>query len=312
MKLPGIKGAMVILSLGFILFLFSGLFAQEHKGQGRLIGYVFDEQGNPLEGVKVKLFSLRTQSGFEVTTDKNGKWTAAWIRGGGWNIDFEKFGYLPKKISVEVQEFGRNPEIKINLKKAEGLVVTDELKDLLQKGNDLFDQKKYDEAIAIYKQILEKYPDAYIIYKNIGNCYFNQEKYEEAEAAYLKILEKDPQNVDAIILIGNTYANRGQSDKAMEWYSKIEFEKIEDPVVLFNLGTNYYNSSKFEEALKFYQRAVELQKDFLDAIYQLGLTYLTLNKTNEAIQTFENYLKIDADSDRAGQVKSFLEYLRKK
>lgn len=304
------KAVIFFLSLFFVAF--SGLLTQEHKGQGRLIGYVFDEQGNPLEGVKVRLFSLRTQSGFEVVTDKSGKWTAAWIRGGGWNIDFEKIGYLPRKISVEVQEFGRNPEIKINLKKAEGLVVTDELKDLLQKGNELFEQKKYDEAITLYNEILQKYPDAYIIYKNIGNCYFNQEKYEEAEAAYLKILEKDPQNVDAIILIGNTYANRGQNDKAMDWYNKIEFEKIEDPVVLYNLGTNYYNSSKFEEALKFYQRAVELQKDFLDALYQLGLTYLTLNKTSEAIQAFENYLKLDADSDRAGQVKSFLEYLRKK
>ncbi len=288
------------------------LLAQEHKGQGRLTGYVFDEQGNPLEGVRVKLFSLKTQSGFEVVTDKAGKWVAAWIRGGGWNLDFEKFGYLPRKISVEVQEFGRNPEIKINLKKAEGLVITDELKDLLLKGNELFDQKKYEEAIVIYQQILEKYPDAYIIYKNIGNCYFQQEKYEEAEKEYQKILEKDPQNIDAMILIGNTYANRGLTDKAMEWYGKIAFEKIEDPVVLYNLGTNYYNSSRFEEALKYYQRAVELQKDFLDGIYQLGLTYLTLGKTTEAIQTFENYLKVDVDSERASQVKGFLEYLKKK
>lgn len=306
-----IKKAVFLFFLSLFVFIF-GLLAQEHKGQGRLVGYVFDEQGNPLEGVKVKLFSLRTQSGFEVFTDKSGKWTAAWIRGGGWNIDFEKIGYLPRKISVEVQEFGRNPEIKINLKKAEGLLVTDELKNLLQKGNDLFDQKKYDEAIAIYQEILQKHPDAYIIYKNIGNCYFNQEKYDEAEAAYLKILEKDPWNVDAIILIGNTYANRGQSEKAMDWYNKIEFKKIEDPIVLYNLGTHFYNNSKFEEALKFYQRAVELQKDFLDALYQLGLTYLTLNKSSEAIQTFENYLKLDTDSTRAGQVKSFLEYLRKK
>ncbi|MCX7973814.1 MAG: tetratricopeptide repeat protein [Candidatus Aminicenantes bacterium] len=295
-----------------LLVFFSCLWAQEHKGQGRLIGYVFDEQGHPLEGVKVKLFSLKTQTGFEIATDKNGRWVAAWIRGGGWNIDFEKFGYIPRKISVEVQEFGRNPEIKINLKKAEGLIITDDLKMLLQKGNDLFEQKKYEEAIIVYNEVLQKYPDAYIIYKNIGNCYFNLEKYEEAEAAYQKILDKDPQNVDAIILIGNTYANRGLNDKAMEWYRKINFEKIEDPIVLYNLGTNYYNNSKFEEALKFYLRAVELQKDFLDAIYQLGLTYLTLNKTAEAIQTFENYLKIDADSERAQQVKGFLEYLRKK
>ncbi|MGQ9472074.1 MAG: tetratricopeptide repeat protein [Candidatus Aminicenantales bacterium] len=299
---------------GFIIMwlMLSSVLAQEHKGQGRLTGYVFDEQGNPLEGVRVKLFSLKAQSGFEIMTDKSGKWVAAWIRGGGWNIDFEKFGYMPRKISVEVQEFGRNPEIKINLKKAEGLVITDELKDLLVKGNELFEQKRYEEAILIYQEILQKYPDAYIIYKNIGNCYFQQEKYAEAEKEYQKILEKDPQNIDAMILIGNTYANRGETDKAMEYYGKIAFEKIEDPVVLYNLGTNYYNSSRFEEALKYYQRAVDLQKDFLDAIYQLGLTYLTLGKTTEAIQTFENYLKVDADSERASQVKGFLEYLKKK
>ncbi len=295
-----------------LLFLFLAAGGQEHKGQGRLTGYVFDEQGNPLEGVRVKLFSLRTQSGFEVTSDKSGKWVAAWIRGGGWNIDFEKFGYLPRKISVEVQEMGRNPEIKISLKKAEGLVVTDELKDLLMKGNELFEQKKYEEAILQYQEILQKYPEAYIIHKNIGNCYFQQEKYEEAEKEYQKILEKDPQNADAIILIGNTYANRGQNDIAMEWYGKISFDQIEDAVVLYNLGTNYYNHSRFEEALKYYQRAVELQKDFLDAIYQLGLTYINLAKTNEAIQAFENYLKIDAESPRADQVRGFLEYLRKK
>jgi len=298
--------------IAIILVISTFLAAQEHKGQGRLTGYVFDEQGNPLEGVRVKLFSLKTQSGFEIATDKSGKWVAAWIRGGGWNIDFEKFGYMPRKISVEVQEFARNPEIKINLKKAEGLVLTDELKELLQKGNELFEQKNYEAAIGVYQEILQKYPDAYIIHKNIGNCYFNQEKYEEAEAEYQKILEKDPQNVDAIILIGNTYANRGQNDKAMEWYGKISFEKIEDPVVLYNLGTNYYNHSRFEEALKFYQRAVELQKDFLDGLYQLGLTYLTLGKTAEAVQTFEGYLKIDTDSPRAQQVKGFLEYLKKK
>jgi len=32
------------------------LLAQEYKGKGRAIGVVTDEQGNPLEGVTVKLF----------------------------------------------------------------------------------------------------------------------------------------------------------------------------------------------------------------------------------------------------------------
>jgi tetratricopeptide (TPR) repeat protein len=63
-------------------------------------------------------------------------------------------------------------------------------------------------------------------------------------------------------------------------------------------------------ALKYYERAVELQEDFLDALYQLGLTYLSLTRNEEAIKTFEDYLNQDQDSQRASQVKGFLDYLK--
>ena len=288
------------------------LIAQDYKGKGRLGGIVTDEQGNPLEGVTVKLFSLKAQDGITVQTDKAGKWLGAWIRSGGWNIDFVKMGYAPKKVAVEISENKKNPDINIKLAKVEGLVLTDEMKDLLTKGNALFDGKDFAAALVVYEEVLTKYPDAYPIYMNIGNCYFAQEKYEQAEASYLKVIEKDPKNVSAIIAVGNCYANRSDTDKALEWYSKVEFEKIDDPTVLYNLGSNYYNNAKFEDALKFYQKAVEKQKDSTDALYQLGLTLLNLQKNAEAIAAFEDYLKIDADSERSSQVKGFLEYLKKK
>jgi tetratricopeptide (TPR) repeat protein len=286
--------------------------AQEYKGKGRVGGIVTDEAGRPLEGVMVKLFSPRAQGGFTVKTDKAGKWMGAWLRSGNWNIDFEKIGYAPKKISVDISESQKHPDITIKMDKVEGLVITDDVKDLLTKGNELFDKADYDGALAIYQDIMTKHPDAYPLYMNVGNCYFAQEKYDLAEENYLKVFEKDPNKLDAIIAIGNCYANRGDTAKALEWYGKVEFEKIEDPVVLYNLGTIYYNNSKFEEALRFYQKAVEKRKDFDDAIYQLGLAYLSLQKNAEAVATFEDYLKIDPESGRATQVKSFLEYLKKK
>lgn len=288
------------------------LSAQDWKGKGRLGGIVLDQAGAPLEGVRVKLFSVKAQEGLEVKTDKSGRWMAAWIRSGGWNIDFDKIGYAPKKLSVDISENKKNPDIEISLVKIEGLVLTDDLKDLLTKGNDLYDKNDYAGALAVYEEILTKYPDAYPVHLNVGNCYFAQEKYDLAEASYMKVLEKDPKNVNAVIAVGNCYANRGDVTKAQEWYGKIEFEKIEDPTVLYNLGTTYYNNAKFEDALKFYQRAVEKQKDSTDALYQLGLTYLNLQKNAEAIGAFEAYLKVDPDSERAGQVKGFLEYLKKK
>jgi len=302
----------VALLLIIVFLVGISVFTQDYKGKARIVGNVYDEEGNPIEGVKVKLFFTRSQSGFEVLTDANGKWVASWIRGGGWNVDFEKAGYMPKKISIQVKGLSRNPAIKTKLKKVEGVVILDKLVEGLTEGNKLFKEGKYEEAIEIFEKILEESPDAYIVNKNIGNAYFEMEKYDKAEEFYMKILEKEPNNNDVILLIGNCYANRGQNEKALEWYYKIEFEKIDNPTVLYNIGTNYYNVSEFQEALKYYKKAVEIQGDFLDGFYQLGITHLALGNYKGAIDAFESYIKQDPDSERASQVKGFIEFIKKK
>lgn len=295
----------LILSAGFVL-------SQGYRGQGRLKGKVTDEEGKPLSGVKVKLFSVRGQSGFELTTNAEGEWTANYIRGGGYNIDFLKAGYEPKQLSTSIPEATNNPPVEVTLKKAAGLMITDELRSALEAGNKLFEEKKFDEAVTVYEDLIAKNTDVYILHKNVGNCRFELQQYDLAEAAYQKVLEKEPGNSDIILLIGNCYANRGETDKAMEWYNRIEFEKITDPTVLYNIGTSFTKQSKFEDALKYYKRSVEVQKDYFDGLYQLGLTYLALGRNPEAIQPFEDYLKIESDSPRAEQVKGFLEFLKKK
>ncbi|MGA2532238.1 MAG: tetratricopeptide repeat protein [Candidatus Aminicenantales bacterium] len=302
----------VVLILCVILLASVFLGAQDYKGKARVMGFITDEQGKPLEGVRVKLFCIKANQGFELKTGKDGKWVAAWLRGGDWNFDFDKIGYEPKRILLNLNEAKKNPDVVLSLKKTEGVVISEDIKDQLAKGNDLYDQKKYAEALAVFQDIITKFPDVYPIYRSIANCYFSQEKYDLAEQNYMKVLEKDPTNVQAILMIGNCYTNRGDAAKALEWYGKVDFEKIDDPVVLYNLGTSYYNTSKYEDALKCYLKAVEKQKDFTDGLYQLGLTYTNLQKTAEAIAAFESYLKIDPDSPRATQVKAFLEYLRKK
>lgn len=286
--------------------------AQGYQGKGRIRGFVYDESGKPLEKVKVKLFCLKASSGFTTETDKNGEWKALWIRGGKWNIDFEKIGYEPKKISVDVNEWGKNPDVEIKMKKIEGLIVTDEIKNALEKGNSLFDEKKYEEAIKVFEGILQQEPEAYIINLNIGHCYFQMEKYDKALEYYQKVLDRQPENKNAMLGLGNAYLNMGKKEEALAWYSKIKFEDIDDPIVLYNMGNSFYESSMYEESLKYYERAVKLQDDFLDARYRLGLAYITLGKNEEALREFETYLKYDAESERAAQVKGFIEYLKKK
>lgn len=304
------KKAFISFLLLFLVSYFA--FPQGYRGKGRVRGFVSDEDGIPLEGVRIKLFSLKGQEGFETVTDTGGKWVAAWIRGGKWEIDFLKVGYERKKIRVNISEVKSNPDIEVHLKKMEASVSTDGLKGELEKGNKLFEEESYQEAIDVYQKILEEFPDAYTVSKNIGRCFFEMGKYELAQEYFEKVLEKEPDNNEMKLVIGNCYANRGQNEKAMEWYNKIKFEEIDNPAVLYNLGTHFYELSEYTEALRYYKRAVEIKDDFLDGIYQLGLTHLSLGQYEEAIEVFENYLKHDPDSDRSSQVEGFIDFLKKK
>jgi TolA-binding protein len=299
----------ILIAFMFSAYSFSSV--QEYKGRARLKGKVYDEEGLPIDGVKVRLIHSEINDGIEVKTDSEGRWVASWIKGGVWNIDFEKAGFVPKKISVKIKESTRNPEIDVELEKIEGMAFTKDLRQKLDQANRHYEEGKFDDAIKEYTSILEKFPDAYIVNANIGNVYFKKGNYDMAIQNYLKVLENDPGNNEVKIYIGNSYSNMGDAEKAREWYNKVEFEKINDANVLYNLGTDFYNMSKFDEALKYYKRAVEHQGDFLDALYQMGLTYLSLGKNPEALVTFENYLKRDPDSQRAAQVKGFIEYLKK-
>lgn len=297
-------------SLYFITLAFG--FSQDYKGKGRISGFVLDENGQPLQGVTVKLLYADSQKGFEVETDSKGKWSGTWLRSGLWHLDFEKDGYVPYKMGIRIKEHERNPDIEVRMKKLKGPAVSDDLRSLVGEGNRLYEEGRLEEALEAYRGILEQFPGAYILNKNIGNVYFRMEQYDQAIAQYMKVLENNPSDYEAMMLIGNSYSNKDEEEKAMEWYNKIAIGEIHDPTVLYNIGTNFYEKSKFAEALKYYQKAMEIRKDFLDALYQLGLAYSALGNYKEAIETFELYLQRDPDSERAKQAGNFLEFLKKK
>lgn len=285
--------------------------AQGYKGQGRATGVVIDETGRPLADVTIKLFSVKGQSGFEAKTNAKGEWRALYIRGGTWNIDFEKEGYMPRKLSVEFKEYDRNPPVEVRLERVEGLVVLEALKEGVDRGNRLFDEQRYAEAARVFEELVANDANAYMFNKNIGNCHFQLQDYEKAEEHYLKVLDKEPDNAEIMMLIGNTYANRDDQAKALEWYGKIDVQAITDPTALFNIANSLFSRSEFEEALKYCRRGLEIQPESTDILHLTGLINLSLGKNQEAVAAFEKYLKLDDSSGRAGQVRNFLEFLKK-
>lgn len=298
------------LILALMMFVFPSSLYCQHEGKARLKGIVTDEEGNSIPGVKVKLFSIIANSGFETRTDNTGAWKAMWIRGGKWNIDFDKQGYEPKKIHTTLKQDGKLVTIETTLKKLKGPAIRKDMVKDFERGTKLFDEGNFQKAGEVFQGILEKFPDAYAVNVNIGNCHFQLQQYEKAIAAYEKVLAKEPDHTGVLISIGNCYSNMKQPDKALEQYKKIDVEKIDDPVVLYNIGVFNFNAGNAESSLKFFKRSVEVKADFKDGWYQLGMVYMSGGDNKTAVASFEKYLELDATSDQAAQVREILNALK--
>jgi tetratricopeptide (TPR) repeat protein len=287
------------------------------RGQAKMLGIVLDEEtGQPLEGVTVKAYFPAADAAYSPapTTNAEGRWKILFIRAGMWNLDLGKVGYLPQKISQRVVfEMGAKvPEIEIRLRKMKGVVVREDIVKEVEKGERLFAEKKYSEALAVYRSILEKYPDFYIIKMNIGACYFAQGNYEKALEEYLQVYEKQPDRGDLLIAIANTYNNWGKLDEAIAWYQKVPVSDIRDIDSAYNTGAVFLTSGNQADALKYFRKAIEIDPQFAEAYYQLGLCHVGLGSTPEAIAALNKFIELAPESPDAATAKAIVETLAKK
>lgn len=285
--------------------------AQEWRGKGRLRGVVLTEDGQPLPGVKVILVHVQYGAEIEFITDEKGKWVAANIRGGAWNIDFSADGYEPRQISTTVSEVLRSKPIEISLTRTEKSIVTDKVTTLLASGNALYEQKKYQEAIQEYLNILEQNPTLYIIHKNIGNAYYELGDYDTAIEHYELVLDEESDSTEVLIALGNMYLEKGEIEKGLGYFDQIDMEKITNPHTFYNIGTSFFNKGEVNEAVEYYYRAIGLDSNLTDAYYQLGLCHLNLNEKEKARESFQKFLELAPDSAKASSAKEMLKFLEK-
>jgi len=290
-------------------------YSQEWKGKGRIKGVVLGESGEPVIQAKIILTHAELNAKVEKTTDKKGEFTASWITGGIWYIDVEAAGYAPGRISVTVSEIRRDPPVKIILKQAEKTFLDKQLADAVSKLENeaiaLLEQKKFDEAAAKYKEILEKTPELYEVNLSIGRCYMMMGDYESAILHFERVLAKEPGNKDAIMRLGNAYLEMGELEKGLSFINKLSDEDITSPHAFYNIGALFFNKGKPEAAAQYFERAINLDTKMADAYYQLGMCYMSSNKKEKAKENFLIYLEIDPASDKARRVKTFLKFLNK-
>ena len=140
---------------------------------------------------------------------------------------------------------------------------------------------------------------------NKGNEYFQQGEFEQAEIEYKKSFEKDNKYYKANLNIGHSLFRQAfslistmqDSDglkkcKEAELFYKSSLEltinKDEKSESLYNLGNSQLLSKKLEESIKSYKQSLRLVPENINAKHNLALAQYLLNKKQKNQENQEN------------------------
>ena len=174
--------------------------------------------------------------------------------------------------------------------------MSDSWEDLKEKGNALFKQKRYEDAIGYYNKAIKLNPNQEVLYSNKGTCEKCLKEYKEAIRDYEKALEINPKNTKNMNRLASVYIIKGKigdakilQEKALnlEPYNSTfreqmtSIEKIlEDEIKL----EDKIKDKKFEDAEEVCKRLIEKVSDFSDLKLKYIQVLIENVKLTDALQ----------------------------
>ncbi|HOK65528.1 MAG TPA: tetratricopeptide repeat protein [Anaerohalosphaeraceae bacterium] len=147
----------------------------------------------------------------------------------------------------------------------------------IELGNVYLEMNRNDWAIEEFSKALQG-DDVLSPYAWFGlaNAYHQEKRYEDAVYAYRQVLSRDPQNTAALQNLGNVLLDAGRIDEAVQAYQQaIQISPASG--LYYNLAVAFLRQKLYDKALSNYQQAVRLEPNYAAAHHGLAVCYYYLN-----------------------------------
>ena len=159
------------------------------------------------------------------------------------------------------------------------------------------DTKRGSEAVKVLQDAQTKFPDDTTIGFELGAVFDKQKKFADAEAAFRQVLQKEPDNAPAMNYIGYMLAERGERlTESVDLLKKALAIEPDNGSYLDSLGWAYYKSDKLPLALDNLQRAADQLKSNSVIQDHYGDVLYRLSRFDEAIAAWQKALGGDNDT----------------
>ncbi|MEK6281768.1 MAG: tetratricopeptide repeat protein [Acidobacteriota bacterium] len=178
----------------------------------------------------------------------------------------------------------------------------EQIEDLLEKGNQFRDARRFAEAEAAYQSVLKLKPREGRAAYGLGNVYADQQRWEESENSY-RIAVLSPSDVDALIALSvvlvqpRTGAGNAKRLADAESFARRALQiQPKNAVAWDRLGVALQARGLFnEETESAYRRAVELDPEFAVAYAHLARVLNRRGNRVEAAPLYEKAAQLAKD-----------------
>jgi tetratricopeptide (TPR) repeat protein len=186
---------------------------------------------------------------------------------------------------------------------AVGANAEDRIEDLLDKGNQFRDARRFTEAENAYQGIFKIKPQDGRAAYGLGNIFSDQQRWDEAETAYRNAVLWSPSDVDALVALSvvlvqpRTGASNAKRFADAESFARRAIQlQPKNAVAWDRLGVALQSRGLFNaETESSYRRAVELDPEFPVAYAHLARVLNRLGRTSEAQPLYEKAIQLAKD-----------------
>jgi len=166
---------------------------------------------------------------------------------------------------------------------------SDEARTAFQKGRDLSERLKREEAIKYFEKAITLDPNFAMAHLSLAFMLTNaKETFAEIDTA-ASLVDKVSEG-EKLYILGTQASVNGMTAKEREYFQKLVENYPGDERAQFRMGMYYFQQQDYNIALGFFRRATEINPDFSLAYNILGYTHRYLENYTEAEEAFKKYI----------------------
>jgi len=157
----------------------------------------------------------------------------------------------------------------------------------------------YRDEITLYQATLQKNPNCWLAYNNLGALLEMTGRSQEAMEHFKQALRLKPDYADAHNNLGLLLDKAGRGREAIEQWEQAVQQNLDYFDAHYNLGLALAQTGRAQEAIELFKQALRIRPDDVETHNNLGIALAKTGQVKEAIEQYNQALRLKPDYFKA-------------